>query len=154
MNLPTKDDGEHLGCLLLLLLGDLPLAHGLQRSLSLAVPQGHDRSRFRQDLLSRVPVLLGFLPVLGRRRRRGGGAHVGPVGHQHLMAGGRSLSQGALGLRPLPLATAAVVELIQLQIFSFIDSVLNEYLMQAAVGGRTLIQTVNFHLCHFSAGGI
>lgn len=153
MKLLTEDDGEHLGGLLLLLLRDLPPAHGLQRSLSLAVPQGHHRSRFRQALLSGIPVLLGFLAVLGRGWRRGGGAHVGPVGHQHLVAGGWSFSQGALGLLPLPLAAAAVVELIQLQIFSFIDSVLNEYLIQAAVGGRTLIQTVNFHLCHFSAGG-
>lgn len=102
--------------------------------------------------MSGLPVLHGFLAVLGRSRGRGGGAHVGPVGHQHLVAGGWGFSQGALGLLPLPLAAAAVVELIQLQIFSFIDSVFNEYLIQAAVGGENIDSDGQFSFVSFLSG--
>lgn len=114
------------------MLGDLPLTHGLQGGLSLAVAQRHNGSRVPLGLLGRIPVFLRSVAVLGGRWGRGCRAGVGFGRHQELVAGGRSVSKGALWLRLLLLllfvAASAVVHFFQLQAVSVVQVVFNKYL--------------------------
>lgn len=86
--------------------------------------------RVPQGLLGGFSILLCFLVFLGGCGGRGGGAGVGLVRHQQLVARGRSVSESTLCLRLLLIAAAAVVELVQLQVLPFIDAIFNKYLSQ------------------------
>lgn len=113
------------------MLGDLPLTHGLQGGLSLAVAQCHNGSRVPLGLLGRIPIFLRSVAVLGGRWGRGCRAGVGFGRHQELVAGGRSVSKGALRLRMrmlLLVAASAVVQFFQLQAVSVVQAIFNKYL--------------------------
>lgn len=132
--------------LLLLVLGDLPLTHGLQGGLSLAVAQGHNRSRVPLGLLDWIPIFLHSVALLRGRWRRRRRAGVGFGGHQELVAGGWSVSKGALRLqlRQLLLAAAAtVVQFIQLQAFAVVQAVFNKYLRPLQIP----LQLIYFNKC-------
>lgn len=104
--------------LLLLVLGDLPLTHGLQGGLSLSVAQGHNGSWVALGFLGRVPIFFHFVALLGGRWGRRCRAGVGFGRHQELVAGGWRVSEGLLQLRLV--AAAAVVQFVQLQVFSVV----------------------------------
>lgn len=101
----TKNNGKHLGGFLLLLLGQLPAAQGLERGPSFAVGHGLDlKDLGNLGVVFGMPVLLWFGGAVGRAVE----AVVGWVGEGQLVVAGRD------GTVPGPLRGAGAGEHLHL----------------------------------------
>ena len=90
----TENNGEHLGGLLLLLLGELPAAHGLERGPGFAIGHGLDlKDLGNLGVVFGMPVLLWLCGAVGCAMQ----AVVGWVGEgQLVVAGGHGAVSGPL----------------------------------------------------------